>query len=887
MADLTLFTILLEFVPAIAIAAIYLALFGKRRNRFIEAFIILMFIKSVTFFLYAISRYPIGLTMTFDPAVDGSTFLDLIWTDFLFHVSFAVQDYFTWIMLSFVAVLFGMLVLALKLALQDPLKMKFKNLIKSIVGHEPETDGFSGFRDRVDNIRFERIESQPLDPKVVDKAWRESWKDYLIIGLATLLPSIDVYTASYANPYLYAVVVFLTWIYRFAYPASNRIAKGAGLKLGDRDIGGEMMRGVLGWFFRLNILLSLGTIGIRVIGAISAGNLGGLFSFYLNGLALAFPPIIFAILLLPVSEDFAILLYSKVFHGLADFRRNLESTDTGRLLMTVGAAVLTAGVVVAAYMGGIFAVTVNFAVSHGLGLVIFPGAVDSVVAHIMMNAVNNMMLISPTIWTLMILIIPLSMIIFLGVLGHYVQKRIEGSTEWFAAIAGSIVSAVIWWRLPGMDYTLGAAATPAELSGALWYRLRPIVVPPMDTDIIIRFAYEFVFALPLFISGTLFVMYYLKFRESYREKVGELATPLLNVHYRDIRDTIVMFVGGIVGSIVGVILLSAFIHPGELHYLIFSLISEIGNPDGLELVLAESVSLFVIVAEHNIIRTLLMLIVGPLFWTAVLWLVAVKEKTKKQKYSSYVALLLIIMAGISSYLWTMMDITNGLITPAIDWFDPNWPWTFAAHLGYRASILYGIIFALYGIVFLVNYLAKGNPGGWWFPPLVSLFALEYFIYDDQFTYIALIILPMILVAFYKVIYGGRPEVKQEDPLITYIRFSLMALAISEVLSTALWVAGIGTIEVITGQNLLSYLISILPHGVVEIPAFLFAAAASIRIARDLAPTITAENWSELPGKTKDLLFDGRTWRTYILVIFFLLIAALIEENVTQLIMMFF
>jgi len=79
----------------------------------------------------------------------------------------------------------------------------------------------------------------------------------------------------------------------------------------------------------------------------------------------------------------------------------------------------------------------------------------------------------------------------------------------------------------------------------------------------------------------------------------------------------------------------------------------------------------------------------------------------------------------------------------------------------------------------------------------------------------------------------------------------------------------------------------LPHGVIEIPAFLFAAAASIRIARDLAPSIQAQDWASVPSKTKLLLGDTRLWRTYVLVLFFLLIAALVEGYITPIVALLF
>ena len=166
----------------------------------------------------------------------------------------------------------------------------------------------------------------------------------------------------------------------------------------------------------------------------------------------------------------------------------------------------------------------------------------------------------------------------------------------------------------------------------------------------------------------------------------------------------------------------------------------------------------------------------------------------------------------------------------------------------------------------------------WFPAVVTLIAIEYFVYDDQFTMIALIVLPMIIAAFHKLIYRS-----EEDVLLTYIRMSLMSVAIAEVLSTTLLLGGVGVIYVSLGWNVVEFLSTILPHAIIEIPAFLFAAAASIRIARVIGPKVSEEDWSAVPAITKRLLMDERTWRTYMLIVFFLIIAALIESNLTWII----
>jgi len=890
-SDITPLTVFLEFLPTIVVFVVYFIFFHDRRNHFIEAFILLMLIKAVTYFIYNIAMANPDVVIGFDDTIDFSVLYWVIITDFVFHFAYALQEFFTWIMVAFVAVLFGQVVLAVKLALQDPLKLRFANLINKQSGQRPVSDGYSGLRDRMSQITFSNVESQPLDPEVVSRAWSESWKDYLIIGLATLLPSVGIYMMSYnldmslntnVSSYAVGVWIFLTWIYRFGYPASNRIAKGLGIKLGDKDLGSEMMHGVLGWFFRLNILLTLVLIGQELFQRMQAGLLGSLGQYYLIGIVQAAPPILFALILLPMTEGFAQVLYKKSFEAISSPRLKLSAINWKNTMFNLLSAIGTGTLATGAFVGAVMGISLNFAfnfMSHNL--FIYPNQVDGTVLMMIVNGLDNAAFIPPTIWTLMMLIVPLSMMLLLGVLGHYVRRRVKGGLESFAFFAGFFVSVAVWLILPGMDYLLAAAVTPASIGGLLFFRMRPIVMIPQASDFLMRIAYEFVVAVPMFIAAALFILYYFEFGEQWKKHTGEVTGPLLTVHARDIWDVAAMFSFGIIGAVLGVFILSYFIDPFAINSLVLYVVIEIGNPNGLEMAFAQSVSPFVLYAEHNVVRTLLMLVAGPVFWTLVLWLVAVKGKEKSARNMSWASLIAAIGAACLAVVWTFSDAANGI-------FDPvNPPWSFAAELGLRAFDIFFLLFAATAVIWLFNRVARGNDHGWWFPPLLMLFGIEYFVYDDQFTLIALIVLPMIIAALYKAVFYGRPQVRSEALVITYIRFSLMSLAIAEVLSTALWVAGIGAATSLLGMNVVFYLASILPHGVIEIPAFLFAAAASIRIARDLAPSIQAQDWASVPSKTKLLLGDTRLWRTYVLVLFFLLIAALVEGYITPIVALLF
>ncbi len=901
--DITLLTLVFEFLPPLIVTFVYLLFFGKRKSKLIEVFIGVMYLKTITWFLFNIAIHDVQVMA--NPQVDTTGLFWALLTDMIFKFAFSLQEFLTWIMIAFYGVLFGMVILALKLLLQDPMKMRFKNIIRRITKREPESDGFSSFRDRVNNIRFEGVEPQPLDPEVQAKAWRGAWKDYTIIGLATLIPTIAVYMGSlptfilqvtndplYVAPdnYLLGVTIFLTWIYRFGYPASNRIAKGAGLYLGDRDIGSEMMRGVLGWFFRLNILLSLYFIITQIWTYLSSEivDIGAIvFQYYFLGLLYAAPPIIFVVLVLPMVEDFAVVFYKNLFEGLTQTRSKLSNLNIRQSIENLFTGAGIGFIVSLGFIGAVIAATVNYTA----GVFLFPRQLGNTVQYDITGATSNYALFAPVIWTLLMLAIPFVFMLMTGIVGHMARKRIGGAIETFALLSGTTVSLVTYFLLTGMDYMLAAFPSQTVYSGFIYNRMIPFPVAPAAEQWIYRLASQFIINLPMYVFTALFILYFFQFRAKWKQTTGDMEGPLLNTHKRDIIDSVLMFFGGLAVSLLGVWLVTMLLsNTGYVLGSLEQLLRMIGDPDGLEAILIPNPlnpgGLFILLAEHNIIRTFLMLIIGPVFWSAVLWFVAVEKKGNEKLVGTWSVVLLVLCAAIT-YVWTQFDAINGVFNP----YDPILG--FAANLGYRAIIVFGIPVVFIVLAAIVNSVRGKGIGISWFPLVLMLFAIEYFVYDDQFTLIALIVVPIFLAGAYRLLFGGRLSIratdgKREDFLITYIKFSLMSLAIAEVLSTALTIGGIAIIRLTApppfGGNIVLYLSSLLPHAIIEIPVFLVAAAAAIRIAKDLWPTIEAEDWASIPSKTKSLLSDGRTWRTFALIVFLLVIAALVEAYVTHHIM---
>ncbi|MEM2142126.1 MAG: hypothetical protein QXQ81_02580 [Candidatus Thorarchaeota archaeon] len=913
----------MELLPPVVITLLYVIAFKGGRNRFIEAFLALMYVKSISFFIFSIYMQGLSEPPGFNPDVSPSVLGWVLFLDFLFQFFYCLQEFLTWSMVTLFAVVFGLIVLLLRLAIIEPMRTRLSGLIRIIGRGSSASDDLRTFGERINALRFVGVPDNPLDPDVQSRAWADAWKDYLIIGLATLLPSIPVYMESFGryveslvlgpafiptSPYVLGVLVFLTWIYRFGYPASNRLAKSAGLKLGNRDLGSEMMRGVLGWFFRLNILVTIGFITIDVFNALSINVTyhpvyGGetvpgimvLMNYYVLGVMQAAPPILFAIIVMPLVEKFAVVLYKKLFEWVT--RDRLAVKDPQTAATGVAGSILTGSLTTWAFSGLVLITTLFTADRIGLGLMFDVGIVSNAVLHILNVPFDNVVTIVPSIWLVILFAAPLSMMLLNGFIGHYVRDRIRGGLELFSLSSGLFASVATYVLFPSLDYTLNPLLNGVRFADIEFTRIRWAFALAPPEQVLYRYAYQFIVNVPIWVSASLLVLYYFEHRRLWRQRVGIATGNLLNVTHTDVKHAVFLFTLGLAASVFMVLLLSALVDPLLVAGLTMSVVQEIGLPEGLESVFVRTVTelfgfetgRFMIYLEHNAVRTLIMLLAAPVFWSLVVTIRAAigrqsdqvtptestapgPSRTDSPRIPVLVGLVTVIVTGL---VVTLASLTTNEPFPV---FSENLAW-YAAH-GYGIALLVTLVIAL------VRVFRGESLGHWWFPPVLTVFTMEYFIYDDQFTVIALIVLPGVILALERLLSPSSSGSDQPSPVANYFRYSLMSVAIAEVLSTALWVGGIA---VLAGMGLVepyridAYVAGRLTHGIVEIPAFLFAAAASFRIARDMFPLATQGRWSEVPLKTREVLTSGRLWRTFILVMFFLTVAALIEAYVSPLV----
>ncbi|WXG44968.1 MAG: stage II sporulation protein M [Promethearchaeati archaeon SRVP18_Atabeyarchaeia-1] len=190
---------------------------------------------------------------------------------------------------------------------------------------------------------------------------------------------------------------------------------------------------------------------------------------------------------------------------------------------------------------------------------------------------------------------------------------------------------------------------------------------------------------------------------------------------------------------------------------------------------------------------------------------------------------------------------------------------------------------------LRNEKVEGKP---WYLLAIALFVLEGVFFVDRFTYIAVIAIPLVFAAIYR---GFYRLVKRTSPKTrfrtTFLKISFYSLILCEIYSTAIAFADRymfpippATQSFAAGGNLglLFYLLILVPHGLIEIPAIMLAGMIGLYIARRMTPVIDADEkkLGKFMTEGKNLLFSKKIWYPILFVTIFFAVAAVIEIYVS-------
>jgi hypothetical protein len=179
-------------------------------------------------------------------------------------------------------------------------------------------------------------------------------------------------------------------------------------------------------------------------------------------------------------------------------------------------------------------------------------------------------------------------------------------------------------------------------------------------------------------------------------------------------------------------------------------------------------------------------------------------------------------------------------------------------------------------------------GKLWYLLGIILLGLEAIFFIDRFTYIALIGIPLVGAALYRIFYrlfkGTRPKTLFRT---TFLKISFYTLILAEIYSTAIAIADRFMFPIppapqsfAAGGNLglLSFLLILIPHGLIEIPATMLAAMIGLYIGRRMIAKIDEDEHklTEFIDEGKRLIQSRKIWYPILFVTVFFAVAAVIE-----------
>ncbi|MFW9767930.1 MAG: hypothetical protein ACFFF9_07275 [Candidatus Thorarchaeota archaeon] len=514
-------TILIEFIPPVITTSLYLLLVKSnriRRNNYIEAFILIMYVRIFAFFL-RFHLQPL-IDPQFDPSVGLGTMGMIFLYNFVYHVGGALQDYMIWIMVSFYSALFCFLLLVLR-----TFTWRRKETMQRLIEWEKKSDYAKLVAGKTQ--RFACIPKTDIG---------EARKEYFIIGLATIIPSLEIYILPIMDYYILNILIFFTWIYRFGYPATGRIAKTAGFFI--REVEFEQDPSThFGAFFKINILLSIVAILQNIFQVLSIAGTPGLELFattYLSGFVLAFIPIIFAVLVLPLVEKYATIFCVRLVSLFMKLRLKVSNWKyfpniiipilgaytlfnvipllnslwyvipmmiPGLILLLsipyfVGIiflkhvygwkfselihwrAVLKTSVVVL----GLYTVVMFFSTLFYVFYAPYVPPLDTgngvTVTYYSPWGFSNLVALHEGQYAVTILMISLLTIITMGFFGHRYRDRKRGGPLSFALTTGVLISFTMWVIFPNIDYIIASIGLPVQYNGIEFTRISPFLTYP-------------------------------------------------------------------------------------------------------------------------------------------------------------------------------------------------------------------------------------------------------------------------------------------------------------------------------------------------------------------------------------------------------------------------
>jgi len=682
--------------------------------------------------------------------------------------------------------------------------------------------------DKMSSVGFSKTIENPL----VGKLDVFGLQSYLIIGLVTMPSMVSISIGmAVAGLSVFSVnaIYFVLLFYRFSLLGYTRIARKSELTLAKEDIGRRYEKRMLSWFTYLNLLVSIALLSYTLI--FVQPPIG-----YLTEATITeTQSLLMAVLILPFVEGFAVLFFKR-FWGfwtrLGTRIRHMSIRSAGysfvRGILVGGACFILFYSILAFLTGGLtfFALPGHSPIFNvQLGTIPFYQFMQSII-----NQLNNVVnpstpSYSPTLPGYSSLLLPALWMIVSVFLFQFIKVLIGGSLthkkkiapEYSIIVASITIALLIWIIIPATNFIVDAT-TRVNLASDSGLSTQAILFLAQPLQL------EF------------FTVYYV------------VPAPSVIVYI-----VLLDFPIWIFGSL---LLTYFFIFRRQL------------MPEKKERGVFISSDFFKLFASFC---TVAVAAVGTIFLI------------------NPTSPLGGIVNGLLAKLWfpnASTDYFFSLLGPSFVFFHNmiRFLLTVFAPLLFWVSII-GIWKAWHGEK--VKYMQ-------WYILALALLVLEGILFVDRFTFIAIIGIPLVLAALYRWFYRLFKRDKPKTMFrTTLLKISFYSLILSEIYSTALAIADrymfvtasppAPALTYFAGGSLglLIFLLELVPHGLVEIPAAMLGGMIGLYVGRGMTAKLdeNEKNLDKFMSEGVNLFWSRKVWYAILLVTVFFAIAAVIEVTV--------
>lgn len=673
--------------------------------------------------------------------------------------------------------------------------------------------------------KMSKVSFKTTENPLVGKFDVDGLEKYLIIGLVTMPSMVTISLGmSMAGVSVFSinVVYYVLLFYRFSLMAYARIARKADLHIDKEDIGAKYEKRMIGWFTILNLFISAATLGYTLLfTTVPPYALAEITVVELQSLLVA-------ILVLPFVEGFAVLFFSRFWRFWARLGTRLRGINGKLALYSVFRGILIGGacfVLFYSILSFVTATTTEF--STGVGPIFnVDGGTGSIydLMKKVMEQFNKLATPSytPTLPPFAILMLPALWALVAIFLFQFIKVLIGGALTHRGNVApeySTVVASIVMGLL-------------------IWW-----IIP--TTNFILQ---------PV--------------------PVG-IAT-----------DT-------------GLSTMTDILVPQPFIGSIFYLYQFVPTPTDI---------LYILFLDFPI------WIFGSLFFAYFFRfrraLIPVKKEAGAFRaddfFKLFVSFCVVIVASVATLFainpaTPLGDFVHGLLSRL--WF-PNYreqaifmavgsSWIFFHNMIRFLLTVFAPLLLWVSVVGIWKYWKdKNGKIEIWHVLAIILLVTEALVLVDRFTYIAVIGIPLVLATLYRVFY----RILKRAPLktmfrTTFLKISFYSLILSEIYSTAIAIAdrymfplppAIESFYQGGNLGLLSYLLILIPHGLVEIPAAMLAALIGLYIARRMTAKIDEDEkkLDKFLAEGKNLITSRAVWYPILLVTIFFIVAAAIEIYIT-------